>query len=307
MASLRGWMFDHLGLKLVALVLSVMVYLYVYTGREAHMVVAFPLQVTGLPDSLAVSGSLPPRVEAELSGTGRLLLRLKYLSRPVEVDLAGQGPGRVTLPLGRAQLPLPPGDAVRVDRVLGPGEMTLRIEPRIERWLPVQIEVEGRPAAGFIWGGRVLSEPESVKISGAQSEVAALDAVMFGRVRVDGRRDTVVSDQPVDSLGPWLRVSPARARVKVPIETAVSRRFAAPVLVDAPGDWQVEPESITVEITAPQAFWARAEIRPPVGYVRPPRGGGKAPVRLEHDWERFGAVARAVPDSVRATAVPGPH
>ena len=53
---LRGILFDNLGLKLVALLLAVVVYLNVYTERPATMVVSFPIQITDLADSLSLSG-----------------------------------------------------------------------------------------------------------------------------------------------------------------------------------------------------------------------------------------------------------
>ena len=48
MSLLRGLLFDNLGLKFVALLLAVLVYLNVYTDRPATMIVSFPIRVTDL-------------------------------------------------------------------------------------------------------------------------------------------------------------------------------------------------------------------------------------------------------------------
>ena len=50
-----GWMFDNLGLKAFALLLAVLLYLHVLTDRTSEKVVYFPLEVEGLPDSLALA------------------------------------------------------------------------------------------------------------------------------------------------------------------------------------------------------------------------------------------------------------
>ena len=61
MSVLRGLLFDNLGLKLVALLLSVLVYLNVYTDRPATQIVSFPLQISDLPDSLSLAWGIPNR------------------------------------------------------------------------------------------------------------------------------------------------------------------------------------------------------------------------------------------------------
>jgi len=45
MNVLRGWLLDNLGIKLVALLLALLVYLNVYTDRPATLIVSFPLQI----------------------------------------------------------------------------------------------------------------------------------------------------------------------------------------------------------------------------------------------------------------------
>jgi hypothetical protein len=299
-ASLRGWLFDHIGLKLVSLLLAVLVYLYVYTEREARLTLAFPVQVTGLADTLALAGRVPAAVEAEVSGSGRQLLRLKFFPPSLVVDFTGVGPGRVTRRIGVAELPLPSANPPRVQRMLGPEAMTFRVEPRLERRLPVRAAVAGQPARGHAWSGVVLSEPESVLVSGPRSEVLALAAVDLGAVRLEGRRDTVVSEQAPRSLGPAFRVEPARVRIRVPIEPAVTQRLRAPVRVRGRTGWKAEPESVTVEITAARGFWQRAEIRAPVGWVTPSdtAPGGLVEVQVAQDWRRIGPV-RVTPERVK--------
>ena len=117
MSVLRGILFDNLGLKLVALLLAVVVYLNVYTDRPASMVVSFPIVVTDLPDSLAVVGLTPQAVAAELRGTGKQLIRLRVSEPPIKVSLAGVEAGRFERSLGPEDLPLPAGAQIQVDRM----------------------------------------------------------------------------------------------------------------------------------------------------------------------------------------------
>ncbi len=300
MASLRGYVFDHLGLKLVALLLAVLVYLNVYTEREAHLALSFPLRLTGLADSLAVSGEIPDAIRADLAGTGKHLLRMRFLEPSVELSLKEAREGHILRQLGPEDLPLPPQAGIRVERFIGPAQVELRVEPRVERRLPVHVAVAGEPGRGLVWTGAFVAQPESVTVSGPRSGVLRMTSVDFGAVRVQGKRDTVRSEQPVTPLGRSYRVSPEHVRVRVPLEPTETRRVPAPVRVREGGGFRVEPETVRVELTAPRGFWQRAELRTPVGYVSAAdtAPGGRVRVRLDPAWQRLGA-ARVIPESVQ--------
>src|SRR5258706_15044289 len=109
MSLLRGLLLDNLGLKLVALLLGLMVYLNVYTDRPNTMLITFPIEISELDDSLSLSGPVPAVVQAELRGTGKQLLKLRLTEPPVKVSLIGVGPGRVPRELPPPAPPPCPG------------------------------------------------------------------------------------------------------------------------------------------------------------------------------------------------------
>jgi hypothetical protein len=299
MGSLYGWLFDHLGLKLVALLLAVLVYLNVYLEREATLVVAFPVQAIGLPDSLAVAGGLPDTVRVELRGRGKALLRLKLLGPPVKLDLGEARVGRVAGQLTREDLPIRAGDEVRLERFVAGDEFDLRVEPRLGRRLPVQVGVVGQPASGSMWTGAVRIEPESVEVSGPRSEVLGMRSVAFGAVRVDGRRDTVVAEQAVLPLGPGYRVVPDRVLARAAIEPAQTRQLRAAVHLPGATGWRAEPDSVNVVVTAARGAWTRAEAVVPTAEasLADTAPGGRAPVRAAVPGLGLSRV-RAQPESV---------
>lgn len=214
MNVLRGLLFDNLGLKLVALLMALLVYINVYTDRPALMLVSFPLTFEDLADSLSLSGPVPGLVQAELRGTGKQLIRLRLTEPRVRISLAGVTPGRLERALGAEDLPL--GDGIKVERLIGPRVVELQIEPLAERILPVRIEVGGSPAAGLA-AGAALTTPGHVRVRGPASAIAALDTVVLNPVRVDGRRDTLRVLAGPFSLPDWSRMEPAQVAVTVPI------------------------------------------------------------------------------------------
>ena len=215
MSFLRGLLFDNLGLKLAALLLAVLVYLNVYLDRPAEATLSFPVQVTGLGDSLSLSGPVPATVQAQVRGSGKQLLRLRVTEPPYRVPLEGIGPGMVTRQVGAGDLPLAGYEGVEVSHVIGPSTIELRIERKVSRRIPVAPRLEGAVPGDT---GRALvptAEPESVLVTGPLSAVAALDSVVLEPIRREPRREALRAKVTSQSLPDWCVMEPAFVQVTV--------------------------------------------------------------------------------------------
>ena len=302
MSLVRGLLFDNLGLKFVALLLAVLVYLNVYTDRPATMIVSFPIRVTDLADSMSLSGPAPAAVQAELRGTLKQLIRLRVTEPPVKVSLAGVGVGRYERALGPEDLPLPQGVELQIDRMVSPRTLELQVDRRMRRELPVAGRVEGVPAGGILWDGSFEVRPGRVTVSGPEAALQSLDTVRVAPVSIAGKRDTLrVAVEPL-GLPDWCTLESDPVEVMVPLEPGVTRRL--PVAVEAPrgGDgFRVTPPRVTAVVTAPRrlagdaagrmraSWWAPAPYSEYVGH--------RVVVRNRADLPR-GIDVRFEPDSV---------
>ena len=217
MNLIRGLLFDNLGLKLVALLLALLVYLNVYTDRPATMVVSFPLQITDLPDSMTLVGPAPSAVQAELRGSGKQLIRLRLAEPVLRISLANARPGRYERALGAGDLPLPPESGPQVERLIGPLMIELQIDRKETRRIPVAPRGEVEPGAGREWSGRVQVEPARVVVTGPASVLARLDSIRLEPVRIEGRRDTMRVEVSPAALPEWTLVEPPTVMVIVPL------------------------------------------------------------------------------------------
>jgi YbbR domain-containing protein len=213
---LRGLLFDNLGLKLVALLMALLVYLNVYTDRPASMTVSFPIQIEDLGDSLSLAGPRPAPVHVALKGTGKQLLRVRLTEPPIKISLDGVGPGRYQRTLAAADLPITI-DGPQVEHIIGPRMIELQIERRVHRSVPVAARVNGVPASGFEWSGTVVAQPMSLVVTGPRSTIVSLDSVQLRPVSIGGRRDTL--DTPVEpvALPDWCSADPPLVRLRVPV------------------------------------------------------------------------------------------
>jgi hypothetical protein len=298
MDLLRGLLFDNLGLKLVALLLAVLIYLNVYTDRPASMIVSFPIQLADLADSLSLSGPAPAAIQAELRGTAKQLIRLRVNEPPVKVSLAGVGAGRYERALGPQDLPLPEGVELQVDRMVSPRTIELQVDRKLRRTVPVAARIEGAPASGMLWDGGFELRPSRVTVTGPEQVVAALDSVRLAPISVSGRHDTLVVSVAPQSLPDWCSADPERVEAQVPIEQGVTRRF--PVDVESPGGgsaFKVTPARVTAVVTAPRrlagnatggvraVWWAAPPFAGRVGRRVPVRSGGEIPKGMDLRFE----------------------
>jgi YbbR domain-containing protein len=213
MSLLRGLLFENLGLKFVALLLSVLIYLNARTDRPVTLAVSFPVSLRDLPDSISIAGPVPAEVHAEIRGTGKQVIRLRLTKPTITISLAGVGVGHFERSLSAADLPLTPG--LEVERMIGPRMLVLELDHRARRRVPVAARLEWAQPAAAREPGRIVLDPTTVTVSGPARSIAKLDSVALVPVRVDGRRDTVRAEVGPDGLPQGCTVEPQTVRVTV--------------------------------------------------------------------------------------------
>jgi len=256
MNLLRGWLLDNLGIKLVALLLALLIYLNVYTDRPATLIVSFPIQIGELADTLSLYGPVPSAVQAELRGTGKQLIRIRLTEPPVKISLAGVGTGRFERALTSADLPLPSDVEITVERVVSPRTVELQVDRKRSRRLPVSARVEGLPAGGVVWTGSLLVEPSTVEVTGPERAIMALDSVRLDAVRLSGKRDTVQVAVGADALPDWCVMEPEQVTVTVPLEPEATRRMT--VKIEDPRGatgYLVTPDRATLTVSGPRSHF----------------------------------------------------
>lgn len=226
-----GWLLDNLGLKVFALLLALLLYLHVYTDRTDEETLYFPLVLEQLPDSLALASLPPATIGVRLRGTGKQLLRLRFLKPPIRLSMAAVSTGTFQRTLGPGDVPLAGAGEVTVLDMVDPAEVRVDVARRATRRVPVKASLIGTPARGLVVSGAVVVAPSAVTLSGPAAWVARQETLHTEPVSIAGRRDTVQSLQPLDAPPPWAHVTPGSVFVRVPIEPAEERQLTLDIEV----------------------------------------------------------------------------
>ncbi len=116
---------QHWELKVLALVVSMVLWAFVMTSEKSDLVIAAAVELEGIPAGLEVTGERPDTIDVQLHGLRGALSRLATDRVKARLSLAGARAGEVTLRVLPEQVTVPPGITVvrvnpsRVRVVLG--------------------------------------------------------------------------------------------------------------------------------------------------------------------------------------------
>lgn len=217
----RPWPFRHLGLKLLAFVLAIVLWMVVSGEKTVDRSLRVPIELQQIPQGLEISGDMPTTVDLRVRGPSSTLSRLGPGDVVAVLDLRGAAEGRRLFPLTPELIRVPFGvDVVQVS----PPAIAMAFERSATRQVPVVPSVDGHPAPGYIVGSRTAN-PARVDVVGPESVVKSVMEVLTEPVSVAGAREQVTQTVALGVLDPSLRLKNIRqAAVTVDIVPAPLER-----------------------------------------------------------------------------------
>jgi YbbR domain-containing protein len=209
-----------MGLKVASLILALILYAHVVTDQQRESQIAVPVRLTGLSDTLAVTGSPPARVGFKVRGKWKDLIRLGLTSPFLSIDLASASPGRFQRLISvedvrERAIPAELTKALDVTEVVEPRMVDVIIELKEARTVPVAARMVGAPAAGFAVEARPLVDPDSARVEGPASAVANFDTLFTLPVDITGEREKIQRQVQFDLGSNALAVAPRRCVVTI--------------------------------------------------------------------------------------------
>ncbi|UCF78680.1 MAG: YbbR-like domain-containing protein [Candidatus Eiseniibacteriota bacterium] len=200
--SLAGSIFrENLGIKLAALALSILVLFHVRTERQGEVAFQVPVELTGIPDSLAWGGAAPGSVSVTLRGKLKNLIKLRLGSLRIPVDLTQAVPGRFQRTLSAGDVPFPEESDVSVSHFGGPSRIDILIERKISRAVPVAPVLVGELPQFFGLTEAPTVYPATVVVTGAASAVSKVDSVYTEPIDLSGKRQSFSTRTRLDAAG----------------------------------------------------------------------------------------------------------
>jgi YbbR domain-containing protein len=223
-------------------------------------------------------------VEVVLNGSRANLQSLSPLDLVATVDVSDHAAGErvIRLSLDRVTMQLPEG--VKIES-FQPSTIPIRLEPRIERQVPVDVKTDGTPADGYELYG-INPAHATVRVRGPASRIEALQKAPTETISLSGRNESFtasrvaidIADQKLEVLDPLvdlaIEVGEKRSQksfsgVAVRSITGVEVRPAtAEVILRGPASvlYELRPEDVkvVVDMSATGGSVAGLELPPSV-------------------------------------------
>jgi YbbR domain-containing protein len=274
---------EDLGLKLLALGITLVIW-FAVTSENTPVTITAAVQLNLIrPQNLEVSNDLPRTVNVLLNGSKLKLHSINSLDLVATVDLSDFKTGErvIRLTPQRVTIPLPEG--VRIE-AFQPSSIPVRLEPRIERQLPVEVRLDGKTADGYEVYSTQTS-PGSVRIQGPSSHVSALQKAQTESVSVDGKRESFnlqqvlidIGSQKIEVLDPYvdLQVEIGERRIERVFDNVEVRSSSgAPILptvasvtLSGPASAieQLRSDQIVIVVDKPASGQSNPQLRLPSG------------------------------------------
>jgi YbbR domain-containing protein len=234
-------------LKLLSLAIALVLWLLV-TGQNQPVTAHVNVQLNFIrPPSLEISNVM-------LTGSRNKLDDLTTLDLVATVDLSDQRAGERVLRLAdKAQISLPQG--VKVDG-FQPSAVPVRLEPIIERQVPIEPKLEGQPVDGYeVYS--VRPNKGSVTLRGPESRVFALPKVQTESILLGGHKEGfTASNVAIDVPDPKVDLLEPVVSVEIDIGERRVEKSVSDVTVSAADGSRVQPASASVTVLGPLSMVA---------------------------------------------------
>ena len=279
---LRGIFVEHLGLKILAALLTATVFLLVGTDEQREITARVGVAYV-LPDGKVLVSERVDEIKVTIKGPWRRIKRFdeRELDR-ITLDVSQVRGGEV--PIETDQIKVPDGLAVTS---VSPPAVLVAFENRIEREVEVAPSLSGRPVLGYaVVVGEIRVDPRRVTVRGPEGVVAAMSQVRTQDIPVDGRSR---SFQVEATLLPPRSVEIAW-KGTVAVDVSIAGRWTGGARVMAVGDGidpakvAFEPATVEIELTGHRDAIDRlvaAGVRPTVRLAGRPAIGTVAEVAVD--------------------------
>jgi YbbR domain-containing protein len=168
----------------------------------------------------------------------------------IHLDKIKPGNGVQTITIDSQKIGLPPDVSIVS---IHPPKATIRIEPLIEKVLPIIVSLTGKPTVGF-YVAEMIVNPDTVRVKGPKSIMLTQTQIQIKPIDVHGVSESfeqrIALDLP-DGLKP---VQPDQFTVKITVKEKIVSKQLADVSIQGHGtqrSFRISPPTLTMKIKGP--------------------------------------------------------
>lgn len=210
---MKKLLFENFGLKITAVLLSVLLWLFATSRGLSEIALDIPLEFRDIPPGLELISHSVKIVSLNIKGQERIIRNMRPSDIRVFIDLSKAKTGEGVYSINKNTIKLP--STVTVTNI-SPSHVKVLLEESVTKTVQVRPVIVGTPESGF-YVKSISVIPENVAIEGAKSKVTIVDKIKTETLDITGFKETFTRDLELDTTGTNIRTRAKDVTVKVVI------------------------------------------------------------------------------------------
>jgi YbbR domain-containing protein len=208
---MRKLFLENAGLKISAILLSVLLWFFVTSRGQSEMSLQIPIEFKNIPAGLGIVDASSKSVNVTVRGQERLMKSVKPSDIRVSIDLTKGKKGEGSYHINSDDVRMP--YAMSVTSV-DPSTVKVRLDETATKSVRVKAAISGIPEQGF-YVNSVQVDPKTIVLQGLKAELKRLSEVKTDVIDISGMNKTTTQELNIDVGGANVKPEPASVRVTV--------------------------------------------------------------------------------------------
>jgi len=204
----KSLIINNLGLKVSAVLLSVLLWFFVASRGQSEISLEAPLEFRDIPVELGITSSSTKTVMLTIRGQERFMKSLNASNIRIFIDMSKAREGEGIYHVNKEDVKLP--FAISVTNV-EPASIKVKLEERVSKSVPVRVSIIGTPEKVASVSASV--EPKNVVIRGLKSEIKQTRYLITEDFDVSDMKGTMTESLELDTSG--MNIVPDISKVTV--------------------------------------------------------------------------------------------
>jgi len=210
---MRKFLLENIGLKIAAVLLSIVLWVFVTSRGQSELSVDAPLEFKNIPQGLEVVNHPVKTITLTIRGQERFIKNIRPSDVRVPVDLSKAKKGESVYYIRRDDIVLP--HAITVTNII-PSNIKVTVEETVAKTVKVIALITGEPERGY-YVKSIDVRPQTAEIEGVRSEIARVKNIKTESLDITGLNETITQDLKLDLPGRNVRSTIGEVSVKVVI------------------------------------------------------------------------------------------
>jgi YbbR domain-containing protein len=208
---MRKFFFENLGLKIAAISLAIILWVFVTSRGQSEKSIDVPLEFTNIPSGLEIVNSTVKEISLNIKGQERLIRNTKPLDIRALVDMSKAKKGESTYYITREDIKVP--STITVTNI-SPSSVKVITDETVKKSVKVRPVIIGEPERGY-YVKSVEVTPQTVVIEGVRPEVRRFNYIKTEPLDISVLKETFIQEPKLDLTGKNIRTNVNTITVKI--------------------------------------------------------------------------------------------